>query len=144
MHDDRPAVGFADRERERFDWFRDEVALDFPSLDAAADRMRVSFLATEALTATCQAEVRLTPTEAEAGPRVPVQVVVRSPCPACGGRGQTWGGACEPCAGTGDGVLRHQVHVKLPSGVRDGARLLYSVAPPQGATTLVDLRVSVR
>lgn len=144
MRDHTPAVGSADRARERFDWFRDEVALDFPSLGAAADRMRTSFLVAETLTAKCRAEVRLTPTEAEAGPRVPVQIFVRSPCPACGGRGRTWSGACEACAGTGDDVLRHQVHVKLPSGVRDGARLLYSVAPPQGTATVVDLRVSVR
>jgi hypothetical protein len=144
MQDDRPAVGFADRQRERFDWFRDEVALDFPSLEAAADRMRASFLATEATTAKCVAEVCLTPTEAEAGPRVPVQVVLRSPCPACAGRGRTWAGVCEPCAGTGDGVQRHEVHVQLPSRVRDGARLLFSLAPGQGAIAVVDLRVSVR
>lgn len=129
---------------ERFDWFRDEVALDFPSLGSASDRMRASFLATEAVAPRCEAEVRLSPEEAEAGPRVPVQVVVRSPCPSCGGRGQAGSGACPACGGTGDGILRHEVQVKLPSRVRDGARLLYSVPAPRGTATVVDLRVSVR
>jgi hypothetical protein len=144
MHDERPAVGFAHRVRERFDWFRDEVALDFPSLAAAADRMRESFLAVEGSSAVCRAEVRLTPTEAETGPRVPVHVVVRSTCPSCRGRGRTWSGPCPSCAGTGDGLERQQVHLRLPSGVRDGARLLFSVVPRQAPVTVVDLRVSVR
>jgi len=143
MQDDRPAVGLADHGRERFDWFRDEVALDFPSLGAAADRMRDAFLATDGTTATCEAEVRLTPSEAEAGQRVPLQVVVRSACPACGGRGELRNAACRRCAGTGDGLTLRQVHVRLPSGVRDGARFLFNVAPPQGIATIVDLRVNV-
>jgi hypothetical protein len=143
MHDERPALGFVDRVRERFDWFRDEVALDFPSLAAAADRMRESFLAVERSSAVCRAEVHVTPDEAVTGPRVPVHVVVRSACPTCGGRGRTWDGPCPPCAGTGDGLERQQVHLRLPSGVRDGARLLFNVVPPRGAATIVDLRVSV-
>jgi DnaJ-class molecular chaperone len=143
MNGDKPAVGFADRARDRFDWFRDEVALDFPSLGAAADRMRESFVATDGTTAACEAEVHLTSSEAAAGPHVPVQVVVRSACAACGGRGRVWNGACCHCGGTGHGLTRHQVRVRLPSGVRDGARLLFNVEPHQGASTVVDLRVSV-
>ena len=144
MRDHTPAVGSADRARERFDWFRDEVALDFPSLGPAADRMRDAFVETESTTGACEAEVRLTPSEAAAGPRVPVEVVVRGTCAACRGRGRTWNGACRHCAGTGSAHTRHQVHIRLPSGVRDGARLLFNVAPALGAAAVVDLRVSVR
>jgi predicted RNA-binding Zn-ribbon protein involved in translation (DUF1610 family) len=143
MQDDRPAVGLADHGRERFDWFRDEVALDFPSLGAAVDRMRDAFVATEGTTAAYEAEVRLTPSEAQAGPRVPLQVAVRSTCPACGGRGELRNTACRHCSGTGDGLTLHQVHLRLPSGVRDGARFLFNVASSQGVATVVDLRVNV-
>lgn len=143
MQDDRPAVGAGRQARERFDWFRDEVALDFPSLGVAADRMRESFLAADQTTATCAAEVRLTPGEAQAGHRVPIHVAVRCACQACGGRGTVGNRACRCCEGTGSGLTHQHVLVRLPSGVRDGARFLFHVAPPDAAATVIDLRVSV-
>jgi hypothetical protein len=147
MHDERPGLRFAPRGEgrapERFDWFRDEVAVDFPSLGAAADRMCESFLATDSTVAPVSARVHLTAPDAGESRRVPIDLLVRSACPACGGRGQVWSASCLPCAGTGDDVTRHQVHVRLPSGVRDGSRYLISVAPPHAPLTVVDLRVSV-
>ena len=147
MHDDAPGLRFAPRgegrARERFDWFRDEVAVDFPSLGAAADRMRESFVNTDASVAPLCAEVRLSPHDARESRRVPIELALRSTCVACGGRGEVRSGSCAPCAGTGDGVTRHQVHVRLPPGVRNGARFFFSVTPPLAPATVVDLRVTV-
>jgi hypothetical protein len=147
MHDDAPGLRFAPRgerrARERFDWFRDEVAVDFPSLGAAADRMRESFLTTDASVAPFCAEVRLSSHDTRESRRVPIDLALRSTCIACGGRGEVRSGSCAPCAGTGDGVTRHRVHVKLPSGVRDGARFFFSVTPPFAPATVIDLRVTV-
>lgn len=147
MHDDAPGLRFAPRgerrARERFDWFRDEVAVDFPSLGAAADRMRDSFLAADGTVAPLRAEIRLSPNDARESRHVPIELALRSTCPACGGRGETWSESCQTCAGTGDGITRHQVHVRLPSGVRDGARFFFSVTPPHAPATVIDVRVTV-
>lgn len=147
MHDDAPGLRYAPRGHgrapERFDWFRDEVAVDFPSLGAAADRMREAFLATDGTVAPVAAEVRLSARDARESRRVPIELAVRSTCPVCGGRGEVWSEACGACEGTGDDVTRHQVHVRLPSGVRDGSRFLFSVSPPHAPATVVDLRVTV-
>jgi hypothetical protein len=147
MHDDTPALRFVERgpgaERDRFDWFRDEVAVDFPSLGAAADRMRAAFLATEEARRPLAAEVRISAGEARAGRRVPVCLALPRTCATCGGRGEVWNEPCPRCAGSGDDVWPHQVHVHLPSGVRDGARFLFSVSPPHAPAVVVDLRVSV-
>lgn len=147
MHEEVPALRSVERgpgaERERFDWFRDEVAVDFPSLGAVADRMRAAFLATEEARQPLAAEVRITPGEARAGRRVPVSLVLPRTCGTCGGRGEVWSEPCPCCAGSGDDVWRHRVHVDLPSGVRDGARFLFSVSPPHTPAIVVDLRVSV-
>ncbi len=147
MHDDASGLRFAPRgegrARERFDCFRDEVAVDFPSLGAAADRMRESFLATDGTVAPLSAEVRLSPQDARESRRVPVEFAVRSTCTVCGGRGEVWSESCAQCAGTGDGLTRHHVHVRLPSGVRDGARFFFSVTPPHARATVIDVRVTV-
>jgi hypothetical protein len=147
MRDDVPALRFVehapDAARDPFDWFRDEVAVDFPSIVSVVDRMRSAFLAADEATRCLSAEVRLTAREARAGRRVPLDLALRCTCPACGGRGEVWDEPCSRCQGTGDGVTPHQVHVDLPSGVRDGARFLFSVSPPQAPAVVVALRVSV-
>jgi hypothetical protein len=144
MSDHAPALrldgrGFA----RRFDLFTDEIAVDFPSMRAVAERMREAFLAGEAAAEPLVAEVRLTPAQAEDGRRVPVDLALRCTCRQCGGRGEVWGEACRDCRGTGHGTLSHQVHLYVPSGVRDGARFVFTVAPPHGLATHVHLRVTV-
>jgi hypothetical protein len=144
MSDHAPALrldgrGFA----RRFDLFTDEIAVDFPSIHALAERMREAFLAGETAAEPLSAEVRLTRQQAEDGRRVPVDLALRCTCRQCGGRGEVWGDACGECAGSGHGLLRHQVHLYVPSGVRDGTRFVFTVAPPHAFTTHVHLRVTV-
>jgi hypothetical protein len=147
MPDDVPALRFFERapdaERDRFDWFRDEVAVDFPSLVSVVDRMRSAFLASDEATRSVSADVRVTAHDARAGCRVPLDLALRSTCGECGGRGEVWNERCSICEGTGEEIARHLVHVELPSGVRDGARFLFGVSPPHAPAVIVALRVSV-
>ena len=124
-------------------WFRDEIAIDFPSLAEAAGRMQAAFLTVDQGTATYDAEVRLTPHGARAGRRVPVDLLVPTTCPQCDGRGEVWEEQCGRCAGRGAGDVSHQVLVVLPPGVRDGGRYVYSVSLPAAPPALVALRVTV-
>jgi hypothetical protein len=125
------------------DWFRDEVALDFPSLAEAAGRMRSAFLAADQTTATYDAELCLAPAAARAGQRVSVDLLLRLTCPCCAGRGEVWDEPCAGCSGRGDGEFPHQVQVVLPAGVRDGACYLINVPLPAAASARVALRVRV-
>jgi hypothetical protein len=147
MHDDAPVLRFVERASgarcERFDWFRDEVAVDFPSLGTLVDRMRESFLGTDEAVAPLAAVVRLSAREARSGGCVPVDLALRSTCAACGGRGEVWSEPCDGCAGSGGRLTHHQVRVHLPSGVRDGARFLFNLTRRHAAATVVDLRVCV-
>lgn len=146
MRDDASVVrvsGSVAPQGARTDWFADEVAVDFPSLAALGERMRERFLATEEPRDPVAAEVRLTAWEAARGRRVPVAVPVARLCPACGGRGEVWNDPCSRCDGSGAGLTEQLVHLHVPSGVRDGARILFSVAVPQAPATYVSLEVRV-
>jgi hypothetical protein len=146
MHDHFPALrGVA---RSAVDpgwvqWFRDEIALDFPSLAEAAGRMQAAFLVADQSATAYDAEVRLTPQAARAGRRVPVDLLVRSTCPHCAGRGEVWDERCAGCAGRGQGDFPHRVHLIMPFGVRDGARYVFNVTLPAAPAALVALRVTV-
>jgi hypothetical protein len=126
------------------DWFRDEVALDFPSLAEAAGRMRAAFVAADQTAATYDAELHLAPQAARAGQRVSLDLLLRLTCPRCAGRGEVWDEPCAGCSGRGDGEFPHQVHVVLPAGVRDGACYLFNVPLPAAPPARVALRVTVR
>jgi hypothetical protein len=122
----------------------DEVAVDFPSVRPLVERMRAALLGDEeAASGSLSAELRLTARQASRGGRVPVDVPVRQLCRRCGGRGEVWSEACPACAGHGDGVRRRTVEVHVPSGVRDGAWLAFSVGLPEEPATRVRLRVSI-
>jgi DnaJ-class molecular chaperone len=121
----------------------DEVAIDFPSIVAALDRMRRSFLDSEA-SARHSTEIRLTPREAFFGADVPIDVPVSATCGACGGRGEVWMDPCATCGGTGSSVAHHHVRLTVPAGVRDGARFRFSIAPPSAPATAVEVRIAVR
>lgn len=127
----------------RAEWLMDEVAIDFPSVSSVLDRMRHAFFGQLPISSV-SAEILLTPKEAFYGTHVPLDVPLRRTCPLCGGRGEIWGEWCAPCAGGGEIAAAHELRVRIPSGVRDGARFRFSVMPPGAPITIVDVRVSIR
>ena len=133
-------------------WHSDEIAVDFPSMDAIIERMRASFFGgfdghgggADETQSTHTAEVELTARQADEGVRVPLDLPVRHTCPMCGGRGEVWTEPCGVCAGTGGGLLSHQLQLKVPPGVRHGTRLRFSVSPPYAAETRVEVRIAIQ
>lgn len=128
---------------ERADWFGDEVAIDFPSLGGAIDRMRDAFVSAER-TDPLSAQLLLTPRQAFDGAIVPLDVPVRRMCPSCGGRGEVWTEPCHACAGTGDALVPHPIQLVVPPRVPDGARFWISVSAPSASPTRVEVRVTIR
>ncbi len=134
-----PAAGAAD------DCFADEIAIDFPSVGHAIERMREAFLGEEADATVLATELRLSTTEARRGLVVPLEVPMRSTCASCGGRGGTWREECDRCAGAGESLHRHHVRISLPPGVPNGARFRFQITSPHAAVPVrVELRVAVR
>ena len=127
----------------RADWLGDEIAIDFPSVSTVLDRMRDSFFG-GAPVAALSAEIVLTPQEAFWGALVPLDVPLRRTCPRCGGRGEVWSDWCAICAGGGEVTNTHAMRLRVPAGVREGARFRFSVAPKGAPQTLVDVRISIR
>jgi hypothetical protein len=124
------------------EWFADEVAIDFPSVDSVVDRMRETFLGPEDAD-TLRAELRLSPREAFDGVIVPLAVPLRRTCEPCGGRGEVWTEPCVACRGTGHAFFRHQVRMAVPAGVTDGARFRFRISTPHAPTTRVEIRIAV-
>jgi molecular chaperone DnaJ len=127
----------------RANWMADEVDIDFPSVASLLDRMRHSFFGPPGGTE-LSAEVELTPEEAFWGASVPLDLPLRQTCRACGGRGEVWEQWCVTCAGGGDVATYHPLRLRVPAGVRPGARFRFSIMPPGAALTLVEVRISVR
>lgn len=126
-------------------WFADEIAIDFPSISEVVDRIRDGFFgAEEAGDESLSAEILLSPREAFDGVTVPLEVPVRSTCPLCGGRGESWMEPCRGCAGTGAWHLPHRVRLSVPAGVSDGARFRFTITAPHTLPTHVEVRVAVR
>jgi len=128
------------------DCFADEIAIDFPSVEPAVERMRDAFLgehAAEVVDGVHRSELRVTRREASDGLVVPVEVPVRGLCPACGGRGETWTGCCDACAGTGGSLVHRSIRVSLPPGLRSGDRIRFRVSSPDAAAVRVELRIAV-
>lgn len=124
--------------------WRDDVALDFPSLHGPAERMRRAFLAQDEPAAQCVIGIEVLRRRTVRGCRVPVQVVVPSVCGHCGGRGEAWDDPCRPCGGAGVADEPRYVALRVPAGVRDGACLRYSLEVPHTSPLLLDVRVTVR
>src|SRR5690242_6465485 len=101
------------------DCFADEVAIDFPSIEAVIGRIRDTFLGREDGD-TLHAELRLSPREALDGVVVPFAVPMRRMCGPCGGRGETWTEPCAACGGTGHASVPHHVRLAMPAGITDG------------------------
>jgi hypothetical protein len=125
------------------DCFADEIAIDFPSVRPAVERMRDAFLG-EPEPDVLRAEVSLSPREAFDGRVVPLQIPIRVTCPHCGGRGETWTEHCALCRGTGDSVFHQQVRVTVPPGVVDGARVRFRVRARDASSVRVEVRIAVR
>jgi hypothetical protein len=128
-------------------WFGDEVAIDFPSLNDAVERMRDAFLAPwneGDLQPELSAELCLSPREAFEGVTLPLDVPIRKLCVACGGRGENWSEPCEKCDGTGQAMARHPVRLVVPPRVQDGARFRLFVSAPSASPTRVAVRVAIR
>lgn len=125
------------------DYFADEVAIDFPSVDAVVERMRETFLGREEGD-TLRAELRLSAREAFDGVVIPFDVPVRCTCGPCGGRGETWTEPCVACGGTGHASVPHQVRLAMPAGLVDGDLFAFRISMPQALTTRVEIRVAVR
>ena len=123
--------------------FADEVDINFPSMSSVVDRMRESFFG-PAPAHPLSADVRLTPKQADAGVKVPLDVSLRHTCPVCGGRGEVWLDPCGACDGSGAGLLPHQLQLVVPPGVRDGACLRFDVTPSYAPVTCVEVRISVQ
>jgi len=124
--------------------FADEIAIDFPSVGHAVDRMRHAFLGERADAEVLSTEVSLSSREALDGRVVTVEVPIRGACTACGGRGETWTERCVTCRGTGDALFHHLVRVTVPPGVADGACFRFRVRSPHAPTVRVEVRVVVR
>ena len=134
----------AERELDRS--FADEVAIDFPAVTAGSDkvvRMRLAFDEADVTDECLRAEITLSRHQAGAGAAVPLEVPLRWTCKHCGGRGEVWGDRCDGCEGSGHARRRRMLTVSVPAGVVDGARFSFSVTPPRGPRTRVDVRVAV-
>lgn len=124
--------------------FADEIAIDFPSVGGAVERMRTAFLGEPGEDAVLSADLHLSPADARHGVVVPLSVPIRGACSRCGGRGESWTEPCGPCHGTGESVCHQPVRLAVPAGVADGARLRFRVNPPQAAPVRVEVRVAIR
>lgn len=128
-------------------WLSDEVAIDFPSVDAILDRIRASFFGAPPAPARLRAEIELTPDEASRGAVVPLDLPVHVACSMCAGAPSDLtvpGAECALCGGCGEVLERHPVQLSVPRGVRDGARVRLSVTPPHARPTIVEIRIAVR
>jgi len=123
-------------------WCADEVGIDFPSIPAAVERIRAAFV-DEEQASPLRAEIRLSAREAFAGVTVPLDVPVRSACPLCGGRGESWMEWCRACGGTGESLFHHRVRLAVPAGVCDGARFRFRVTSPLALPTRVEVLVAI-
>jgi len=133
-----------DLETRSGECFADEIAIDFPAVGHLAERVRDAFLGAAATPDMLTTEVLLSRREAVCGTVVPLDVPMRGTCVSCGGRGETWAEPCSPCRGSGETLLFHAVHLRVPPGVTDGARFRFRVRAPHASTVRIEVRVAVR
>lgn len=139
---DSVVVRAVDDPRDDSRWFGDEVAIDFPSMAPAVDRMRTAFVAAERSTP-LTASIELSAVEARRGATLPLDVPVCCVCRTCGGRGESWSELCVTCTGSGSEMVWHPVHVSVPAGVSDGALFRFTVTPRHHPATRIELHVRV-
>lgn len=126
------------------DCFADEVAIDFPSVGHLTTRMREAFLAdARECGGTLKTEVCLSSDEAHRGAIVPIDVLLRTTCARCGGRGEIWADRCLACGGTGDAFVPRRLKVIVPPRVTDGSCFHFRVHAAEEASVHVEVRVAV-
>jgi molecular chaperone DnaJ len=140
---DRALTMPASPSNSRAEWLTDEIAIDFPSIASVLDRMQHAFFGALPA-ASLSAEILLTPQEAFWGTTVPFGVPLRRTCLRCGGRGEIWEEWCAACAGAGEVVAEHEVRLRVPAGVHEGARFRFSITSPGAAPTTIEIRVTLR
>jgi hypothetical protein len=123
--------------------FRDEIAIDFPSIGTVVDRMRDGLLGPGADAAEHVTAISVSADDAHTGVTVPFEVSLPATCGKCGGRGESWAEPCAHCAGSGDRARAHQFTLSVPAGVSDGARFRFLFSPPQTAPTRIEVTVLV-
>lgn len=123
--------------------FADEIAIDFPALGTAIDRVCDTFTNQEEHLAAASASVTLTPRQAFDGTVVPLEVALPGLCGHCGGRGESWSDPCDSCCGTGECDHPHHVHLAVPARVADGTRFRFVLSSPRARPTRVEVTVSV-
>lgn len=143
LHDESRAVSPTGRLVFDREWCADEVAIDFPSIAPAVERIRASMVG-EDHEWPLRADISLSAREAFDGATVPLDVPVRSACPICGGRGESWMETCRACAGSGESLFHHRVRLSMPPRVLDGARFRFRVSSPLAVATRVEVHVAVR
>ena len=126
-----------------YDCFADEIAIDFPSVGLAVERMRDAFLGECEDDDVLRREVLVSRREAWDGLVVPVDVPLRGLCRQCGGRGETWAEPCADCHGSGTWLQHHSVRVTLPPGVADGARIRFRVSSQSADSVRVEIRIAI-
>jgi len=128
------------------DCLADEVDVDFPSVLSVLDRMRHQFFGGPVGDVRPEngPDVVVTPHEAFWGATIPLDVPVRRTCSSCGGRGEVWNDWCAACAGIGDQPSRQGVNLRIPAGIRHGARIRFRVAVPGLRHTVVNARIVIK
>jgi hypothetical protein len=114
-----PDISGEDATTAVVDCLTDEVAIDFPSVATVLDRMRHAFFGDPPSTGV--PDVVVTPQEAFFGATLAVHLPARGLCLDCGGRGEIWNDWCAACGGLGHRAVRHDVRLRIPRGVKDGA-----------------------
>jgi hypothetical protein len=126
------------------DCFADEIAIDFPSVHLAVERMRDAFLGESSdLDVVLRRKVLLSRREAWDGLVVPIDVPIRGLCRHCAGHGGTWSEPCAECHGTGTWLQHHRVRVTLAPGVANGARIRFRVSAPGADSVRVEIRIAI-
>lgn len=128
------------------DCFADEIAIDFPSVEPAVERMRDAFLGEHPDVCgdlVVRREVSVSRREAWEGFGVTIDVPIRAVCRHCGGRGEVWTEACADCHGTGAKPLQHAVRLSVPPGIADGACIRFRVSYPGAEPVRVEVRIAI-
>ena len=124
--------------------FADEIAIDFPSVEPAVERMRDAFLGRRpGHDGIVRRELLVSRREAWDGLIVPIVVPVRGLCGRCGGRGEIWTEPCTGCHGSGASIVQHAVRFALPRGVADGACFRFRVSSPLAEAVRVEVRIAI-
>jgi len=124
--------------------FADEIAIDFPSVGHAVDRMRDAFLGERADADLVLTDVSLSREDAWRGLVMPLEVPIRGMCERCGGRGETWTEPCDGCCGSGESLVHYAVRLAVPARIADGARIRFRVSSPHAAPVRVEVRIAIR